>query len=26
VGMRPLGLISSAKTVLGAANMRREGT
>ena len=25
VGMRPLGLISSSKTVLGAANMRREG-
>ena len=25
VGMRPLGLINSGKTVLGAANMRREG-
>ena len=26
VGLRPLGLISSTKTVLGAATMRREGT
>jgi Flp pilus assembly protein TadG len=25
VGLRPLGLISSTKTVLGAASMRREG-
>ena len=25
VGLRPLGLISSTKAVLGAANMRREG-
>jgi Flp pilus assembly protein TadG len=25
VGLRPLGLISSSKTVLGAATMRREG-
>ena len=25
VGLRPLGLIGSTKTVLGAANMRREG-
>ena len=25
VGMRPLGLINSGKTVLGAASMRREG-
>jgi Flp pilus assembly protein TadG len=25
VGMRPLGLINSNKTLLGAANMRREG-
>lgn len=26
VGLRPLGLIGASKTVLGAANMRREGT